>query len=283
MKDRYYSVGYRTIKNKYLFDDPSLIKDFTFIKNPFGRWNADPFPIIIDNKRYIFAESASIITRKGKIFYICLDDNKPKWKKAISKKYHLSFPNIFIQNNSVYMIPESHKDKAIHLFVAVEFPRKWNDEQKLISPINSVDTAWVSQNTFATYDINERIPSLVLFEKTENNYKEGKKLLDYTMTMRPAGNAVALKDKTIFVTQFNTSIYGGGLVFRYLSLDLNNFLSEPFLTITADDLKHTLNDNTICGVHTYNVFDCLEVIDLIQMKSTIHGLIHRLVKKILRK
>jgi hypothetical protein len=62
----------------------------------------------------------------------------------LEKKYHLSFPNIFSleENNQKkwYMIPETHENKTIDLYRAVNFPLEWEYEMTLMKDVVAVDS-----------------------------------------------------------------------------------------------------------------------------------------------
>ncbi len=81
---------------------------FRTIKNGWNYWVADPFPVEVEGKLYIFGEMYEWTTLKGSICYTELTENGfTKWKKIIEEPYHLSFPNIFKIKNEFYMCPES--------------------------------------------------------------------------------------------------------------------------------------------------------------------------------
>jgi hypothetical protein len=106
---------------------------------------ADPFPVEHGGKTYIFVEQ-QIGHDNGTLGYIELypDLSYAEFIPVLEKPYHLSFPNIFYVKESSggnwYMIPESHENKTIDLYQAIEFPAKWEYVSTLKSGIKAVDS-----------------------------------------------------------------------------------------------------------------------------------------------
>jgi hypothetical protein len=106
---------------------------------------ADPFPIEHNGKTYIFIEQ-QIGAKNGTLGVIELfpDLTHSAFTPILEKKYHLSFPNIFsIEENDQKvwrMIPETHENKTIDLYRAVNFPLEWEYELTLMRNIVAVDS-----------------------------------------------------------------------------------------------------------------------------------------------
>jgi len=113
----------------------------TKIPNPNNRWFADPFVVKQNQFHYIFFEDYNLISKKGSISCIKIDNkNKTKYYKEIIKEnFHLSFPFIFKYNTSYYMIPETHENKSVRLYKCHKFPNKWKFFKKIMTNIDCVD------------------------------------------------------------------------------------------------------------------------------------------------
>jgi hypothetical protein len=124
---------------------------------PPGRIWADPFPVETGGKTYVFIEQ-QIGYGRGTLGYIELypDLSYSEFTPILEKEYHLSFPYIFSLGNGFprpgrdrapgdqktwYMIPESHENRTIDLYRALEFPGKWIYETTLMDNIAAVDSA----------------------------------------------------------------------------------------------------------------------------------------------
>jgi hypothetical protein len=120
-------------------------KILTHISPPKNYIWADPFPIETNGKTYIFIEQ-QIGYDNGTLGYIELypDLSHSSFVSILEKDYHLSFPNIFFLNQNGqkvwYMIPESHENKTIDLYSAVNFPCDWKHEMTLMDNVEAVDT-----------------------------------------------------------------------------------------------------------------------------------------------
>ena len=96
---------------------------FTPPKNEF--W-ADPFYFKHNNKDYCFFERYFYSTNKGEL--ACAEikkNNLIKFKTVMKKNYHLSFPNIFKYKNNIFLIPETHENKRLEVYICKKFPNKW--------------------------------------------------------------------------------------------------------------------------------------------------------------
>ncbi|GHV69799.1 hypothetical protein AGMMS49928_13920 [Spirochaetia bacterium] len=115
------------------------------ITPPSDRFWADPFPVEYEGKTYIFLEQ-QIGSGNGTLGYIELypDLSHSAFVPILEKDYHLSFPCIFYieqdGQKTWYMIPESHENKTIDLYRAIDFPREWQFELTLMSNINANDS-----------------------------------------------------------------------------------------------------------------------------------------------
>ena len=90
-------------------------KEYKVIKNHFTSWSADPFVFEYNNEVYIFAEIFNLSRYRGCIGYTKLVDGKfTKWKEVIVEDYHLSFPNIQVEDGNIYIYPETQKSKIFY-------------------------------------------------------------------------------------------------------------------------------------------------------------------------
>lgn len=108
------------------------------VKLPRGHWQhtfcADPFLFRHGDESWLFVETKTL---DGKGIIGCLKDVDGKWiwqGVALDETCHLSYPQVFEENEKIYMIPESCKRNPgdVCLYEAVEFPLKWKKVQTLI-------------------------------------------------------------------------------------------------------------------------------------------------------
>jgi len=117
------------------------------IKNPKGRFLADPFVIENNGENFIFVEDLFFNDNKGRISVIKVDKQKYDFLGVVLEEdFHLSFPFVFKDGNDIYMIPETCKNGDIRLYKSTEFPLKWEFEQQLMTNVDAVDTMLFKNN-----------------------------------------------------------------------------------------------------------------------------------------
>ena len=109
-----------------IVDKKKFLKNIIFYppKNEF--W-ADPFYFRYNNKDYCFFERYFYSTKKGEL--ACAEIKNYKLVNIITvlkKKYHLSFPNIFKYKKNIFLVPETHENKRLEIYICKKFPNKWN-------------------------------------------------------------------------------------------------------------------------------------------------------------
>jgi hypothetical protein len=113
-------------------------KDFTFLADPFGIWK--------DDKLYIFYEGFDYRFKKGRIDCIVLNKDYEEIQSftVLDESFHLSYPFIVEDNNSIYLIPESSRAKKTLIYMFNEFPRKLEAVGELIPNLGMVDPSLIN-------------------------------------------------------------------------------------------------------------------------------------------
>jgi hypothetical protein len=116
----------------------------TLRNEPF-RFFADPFPVIWENKTWVFFEDFDHRLNKGQISGIAFGPSGPIGEvcPVLSPPWHLSFPYVFEHQNALWMVPESSQARTISLYRADQFPQKWVKEADLLVDIEANDTVVV--------------------------------------------------------------------------------------------------------------------------------------------
>jgi hypothetical protein len=289
-----YNVYYRNRNDSLLFDDNSPLNGFKKLKNPFGKWAADPFVINYKGITYVFAEMAGIASRKGDIYCLNLASEKKKWKKCISSNFHMSFPNIFAIGDDFYMVPETAHDCSVTIYQAQKMPTKWLknkvlyvDEQS-IHPVDNVPLPFDSgpfQNAFLSYIRKDNHNFLALFKKENDAFSLKLSIGDEESKLRPAGNIFTYKNKYYFPSQDCSKTYGGGLIINEL-VDSSSFkFSRQSFEIFPKDVVKSGLEKRCVGIHTYNSNQDFEVIDIISRRFSLiafFGKINRLFRRLLK-
>lgn len=88
---------------------------------------ADPFLIHRDDRWYLFFEVLNSASRNGEIAVATSDDGF-SWTYdcvVLAEPFHLSYPFLLEENDTMYMIPESVEVDAVRLYRANAFPYDW--------------------------------------------------------------------------------------------------------------------------------------------------------------
>lgn len=257
---------------------------FIVIKNNIRYWAADPFLLSFQNRIFVFAELYDYCRCRGIIGYCEIIDNKPtKWKPAIVEDYHLSFPNIFQQNEEIFIMPESNAAKELYIYHAVDFPNKWEKIKVLRSDFQCADTVVINGdgNEFAlTYEVSDpKRPELWLLD-LENEQNDKRLDFDNMELRRPAGKV--LSDMNIRSAQNCTDDYGKGLIFYKYSFKNGEYSENESIRINPEDiaLSHRV---FLDGMHTYNFLNDYEVIDIKTRRFNIINLFFRIKSKFKKK
>lgn len=111
-----------------------------------GNFNADPFGLYLDGQYYIFVENLDFKSYKGKISVTTAHKEKrdiiadSNYRTALELPNHLSYPHVFTHRDKIYMIPENGASNNISLYVATDFPYKWEKVKTLVSNFPGVDS-----------------------------------------------------------------------------------------------------------------------------------------------
>jgi hypothetical protein len=111
------------------------------LANPAGRYLADPFPIEVDGRHFLFVEDYSYAARRGVISVSEAgpDDAWSPPRRVLECDHHLSYPFVFEHEGAIYMLPETGEAARIELHRAIEFPHEWRLERVLLDGLTAVD------------------------------------------------------------------------------------------------------------------------------------------------
>jgi hypothetical protein len=109
---------------------------------------ADPFLYQYGHQLYVFFENYSYQTQKGKISAgKVIRDEKGNYAvvdvvDALDFDYHLSYPQIVLEDGEIFMIPETAQNHRLEVYRLVEFPHKWEIYATAFTGENIVDTTY---------------------------------------------------------------------------------------------------------------------------------------------
>ena len=253
------------------------IEKIAQINSPISyRYIADPF--FLDSKYasgIVLCEVLGKWNTKGRIKAFAINNSRKniqlcknlnsEFSRVLPGHYHWSFPFNWIENNTIYMLPQSSRD-GLYVYKFSEKTGKFIAQQKLLrlplkdSVILNIDGAryllGFDGKSLLCHRLHENSIDIVC----EVNITELKEfLLDQSVTCRPGGK-IHTDGKDFLVLQKNSGHYGSGFVICEVSLvqSTPNFSVATkivFKKIFSQDFKLTSNDNkttTIMGRHHIN-------------------------------
>lgn len=264
---------------------------FTIVPNSKRYWTADPFLFEKDGTLYLFFEAFDIFKRKGLLGYRTIENGSfGEIKIFYEHSSHLSFPFIYEENGTVYIIPESAKSGELFRLKCTHFPDQWEKERVLLEDAVVDTVRYVSDGT--EYFISERVIEQNVFNRVDLYRMENGSLVPSEQNpvkldasnARGAGAVTTINGRRVRPSQDCGTSYGERLNLNELvSISKDGFEERLLDTFTYRDIPLQKNIK-IDGIHTYNRFGNVEVIDLripgkFNLRYTL-GFINKIIEKI---
>ena len=269
-RPEHWRIGIRRSDGTDRVDRKNLsLPAFTLMPDDPSRFRADPFLFEHEGRTWLFFEDFDYATRKGTIARGEIDaaGHCTEPRTVLKQAVHLSYPFVFAHEGAIYMLPEMSAADRIQLFRADPFPDRWIADLVLVDGIVASDATPVFHAgrywLFATLsgDGGSSWDQLGLFHAPSIlgpwTPHRGNPVLIDAGAARPAG-AMWHEDGVLMrVAQDCRSGYGVGFaVCRVDRLDPDGFAQ----TVVA---RHgPPNGFGADGIHTFNRFGPIEVVDL---------------------
>lgn len=282
---RQWQVAFRKGGSANILSDKET--PFVTVPNTYRYTAADPFLFNYGGKKYLFAEILDKKDCLGKIGYSVFDGEKfSEWKIIISENYHLSYPNIFEYNGEIFIIPESNQSETVYAYKAVEFPKKWEKCDPILTGIKCVDTTFLDfsgKHYMFTYDIGDDEHKKLLTYEIDTAGKtvplRCNPVSENDFDARHGGNFICINGDIIRVSQDCDGDYGKALVFsRVEKCDILEYKETVLERVYPGDIK--INASDVTGIHTYNSDGELEVIDIHVPDHTLYTQVRRVLRKL---
>jgi hypothetical protein len=108
-----------------------------------GKFLADPFGLIRNNRIIILCEEFDYSTGKGRI--VCFEEDEAHAfgasHVAMELPIHLSYPYLLEWNGETYCVPETGQAREVSLYRAQKFPHRWEKAATLIANFPGLDTS----------------------------------------------------------------------------------------------------------------------------------------------
>ena len=260
----------KTIQNwkiAYITKEGSILT----ISQPPGTFWADPFPIQVKNKTYVFFEEMNFATQLGEIAYLELDAQNNILQKhtVLKNNTHFSFPNVFECEGAHYMLPENVQSNQLVIYKAHDFPDDWRPFKVLMNNIKLLDPIWfyhegyywIMGNKIHEFEYENNNALYVYFAKDLFAQDWTSHPMNPVVTdaqfARNAGRIFSQNNKLYRVAQNCSLTYGENLSV----IQIENITPTKYLE-TVKILKQA--PLGFKGLHTFNKYEEIVFVDLLK-------------------
>lgn len=263
-----YAVAYRFLPSSEV-PVGSREPEFSFLKPGYNYWCADPFPFYYRGEWYIFVEIYYLYHNKACLGYYKLSDPR-RVHVVLEEPFHLSYPNVFIWGEEVYMIPETHNARELRLYRARKFPDCWELDSVMLRDIDLADTSLYFQDDLIMMETMEdvysdakvyrnRLYQLDMDNRTVQEIPTGR---SQYIDRRPAGNFFRVGNEVYHALQNCDHCYGEYMhIAKVCDFSLDGLIEREVRLIKTGDLPIRTGLTLSC-THTLNRYDRLEVVDV---------------------
>lgn len=269
-----WSIAYR------FSDDESWngsLEGFHRLEPPKGGFWADPFPIQVDGRNYIFFEELPMGASKAHISVVEVDRHGRASKpvKVLERDYHLSYPFLVEEDGQLYMIPETAHNRTVEIYRCVEFPAKWKLERVMMKDVFCADATlhredgrwWMFANAAPHgADVNDEL-CIFTSDRLLGDWEPHRRnpVKSDVRSARPAGRLFRHGNRLYRPGQIGAPHYGAGIALhRVTRLTRDEYVEEEDRRIVppADDgVRGQGTSRKVLGIHTINRAGDLSVTD----------------------
>ncbi|EAZ82458.1 glucosamine inositolphosphorylceramide transferase family protein [Algoriphagus machipongonensis] len=220
---------------------------------------ADPFPVFYQGKSYVFAEEFDQQTKKGRI--VCLVPETEKQtilKPVIQEAWHVSYPFIWEENGSYYLIPESAEAGKLFIYKGLDFPFQWGMKEVFFDGEGYDPTLYVANGKYWLFLNQKPHPASSPFDELNLYYSDSlhssewkahpmNPIVSDVRCSRPAGKLFEKEGKLFRPAQDSGRRYGHRIAVReILEMTENSYEEQTAYFIEPELVPPAL------GVHTLN-------------------------------
>lgn len=261
----------------------SNLLDFDFgmlchIKNPYkkDKWFADPFILDVNvESLQLLVEEFDCSVNRGRIAKLIIDRRSNtiiECKIVLELSTHLSFPAIYRAGDKIFVHPENSASGSSYIY---EYDK---NSECLINPICVLDepiTDAIIQKNGDKYLLKATSlpdPNGDILRTYESNnllgpYRYVSEEVFKNNTARMAGAYIIYNNMSVRPAQDCYGAYGKAVIFY----DDHTVLSR----LAPHGIKY-------CGIHTYNTFNCIGIVDLKKWDYPLLVAIKDTIKRIIR-
>jgi hypothetical protein len=263
----HWNIGFFKGSPEDIITDKEIPKSINWLQDTFkDRFFADPFILsVTDRVIKILIEEYMYEERKGHIALLDIDKNNYRLignKTILDLQTHLSFPFIFRENNTIYVIPENSESGALSIY-EYNTVSEILEFKKILVSCPLVDPVIVKYGglyyLLCTYKGKNENADLYVYysdslmgdyhELALNPVKSDKK------NTRAGGNFIENNCSLYRITQRCENSYGEGIsINKIIIMNKEHFEEQTMAVIYPDKNYHY-------GLHTLNILNDITVID----------------------
>ncbi len=239
---------------------------FAILPDDGKRYFADPFGFHHDGVTHVFCEEYPYATGRGIISASTLSAAGASQPRPVLEcDCHLSYPMIFEDAGTIYMIPETSQKRTLELWRAERVPDRWVRQAVLLEGVEASDATilrhegrwWIFASVHDEGASSWDALGLFYADALEGPWRAhpGNPVLIDAGAARPAGHMISKRGKIFRPAQNCLRRYGAGLALAEVErLDLDGYRQT-----TLAELAPPLN---ALGAHTLNSAGGFELIDI---------------------
>ncbi len=233
---------------------------------------ADPFILFKDNVYYLFYEEFH--KNKDGVISCCGLDKKGKIvispQVALKESFHLSYPCVFEDQGSVFLMPEASASKSVRIYKSHKFPFKFELAYEILKGKECYDpTMFIYENKYWLFCNYKERPEISSYEELFLFYSEKLEgpwishpcnpIVSDVRNARPAGNLFFHKGNLYRPSQDCSVRYGYSINFnRVIILNEKKYKEEKVSEVLP------LWEKGLKGTHTFNYTEDLGVVDFVK-------------------
>lgn len=252
---------------------------FISVPNDWRYWRADPFLFRYRDDDYVFVEMYDRWKEKGVIGVARIKNGKcGRFRVCLELPWHLSYPCVVEDEKGIHMVPECSASGELWMYRCRKFPMRWEKEKCIAKEAVADATPVLTERGRLWYatkfpkgetQCNNNL-AVCVESGSQGNFEY---VLKEDTTVRPAGHFIKTEEGWLRPAQNCTDTYGGNLEFRQVEgIGTGAYSEKTMVAVFAPGMMTTSSGIHVkCkpiigsgygGLHTYNLNDNYEVIDL---------------------
>lgn len=251
------------------------------------RWFADPFILdVTDSEIIILAEEYCYEMRRGRIARVVIDRRtyeEKEFEVILELPTHLSFPFIIRQDDKMYIMPESSASGCSTVY-------EYDDAIRKLTPLHHVsEEAFTDAAIFEiegqSYlcttmlpETNSKSVKIYSFDREKLHIVERVATVNFSkLCGRNAGEVFSVNGQFYRPAQDCTLRYGHGVILQKMNIKDGQWSFEDVNSFYPDTFRYNQ------GVHTFNHYKGLIVIDARGYRNPIMGRVLTFLFKLIGK